>query len=458
MQRFQTTQNMFCVQTAGMKNALWRMLALLLVLVLVSCATTQTPVSFNPRSINEVRFRDRSQTKFDEEVRVTTAVPTAEETEAIFGADLARKEIQPIWVKVENHSDRTYYLVIAGVDPNYFSPIESSYGVRSGLSETDQEAMENHFRAMNFRNPVLPDTAVSGFIFTNLDEGEKVVQVDLIADTRAKFFTFFVQIPGIRVDYQMVDFDSLYPAKEIVELSQDKLKVLLETLPCCTTNEEGTKLGDPLNLVIVGHFHEVAAVDAGIKTIADLKGKRVNLGNPGSGQYQNAIDALEAVGLDQNTDIVAEKARATEAPRLLQDNRIDAFFCTLGHPSETLREAVAGSRKVRFIPITGPGIEKLIADRNYYTKTILPVAEFYRGAQDPVNVETFGVIATLCTSVHLPDHVVYVVTKEVFGNFDHFRKQHPAYAGLTKEGMLEGLTAPLHPGAIKYFKEAGLVQ
>jgi hypothetical protein len=262
MQRFQTTQNMFCVQIVGMKNALWIMLALLLVLVLVSCATTQTPASFNPKSINEVRFRDRAQTKFDQEVRVTAAVPTAEETEAIFGADLARKEIQPIWVKVENHSDRTYYLVIAGVDPNYFSPIEASYGVRSGLSETDQDAMESHFRAMNFRNPVLPDTAVSGFIFTNLDEGEKVVQVDLIADTRAKFFTFFVRIPGIRVDYQMVDFDSLYPAKEIVELSQDKLKVLLETLPCCTTNEEGTKLGDPLNLVIVGHFHEVAAAFA----------------------------------------------------------------------------------------------------------------------------------------------------------------------------------------------------
>ena len=126
------------------------MLALLL--VLVGCATTQTPASFNPKSINEVRFRDRSQTKFNEEVRVTTAVPTTEETGAIFGADLARKDIQPIWVKVENHSDRAYYLVIAGVDPNYFSPIEASYGVRSGLSEIDQEAMENHFRAMNFRN------------------------------------------------------------------------------------------------------------------------------------------------------------------------------------------------------------------------------------------------------------------------------------------------------------------
>jgi len=225
---------------------------------------------------------------------------------------------------------------------------------------------------------------------------------------------------------------------------------------------EWTKKGPQKELRAVFSIHHesvnlVAAVDAGIRTIADLKRKRVNLGNPGSGQYQNAIDALEAVGLNPNTDIVPEKARAAEAPRLLQDTRIDAFFCTLGHPSETLREAVSGPRKVRFIPITGPGIEKLIADRKYYTKTILPVAEFYRGAQDPV-IETFGVIATLCTSAHMPDHVVYVITKELFDNLDHFKRQHPAYAGLTKKIMLEGLTAPLHPGAMKYFQEAGLIQ
>ena len=202
----------------------------------------------------------------------------------------------------------------------------------------------------------------------------------------------------------------------------------------------------------------VAAVEAGIETVADLKGKRVNLGNPGSGQYRNALDALESVGLDPYRDVLAEKVKAAEAPRLLQDARIDAFFCTLGHPSETLSEAVSGVRRVRFIPITGPGTEKLIADRKYYTKTIVPVAEFYRGAENPVHVETFGVLATLCTSSRVPDHAAYVITREVFENFDHFKQQHPAYTGLTKKGMLEGLSAPLHPGAIKYFKEAGLIQ
>ena len=200
----------------------------------------------------------------------------------------------------------------------------------------------------------------------------------------------------------------------------------------------------------------VAAVDAGINAITDLKGKKVNLGNPGSGQYRNAIDALLALGLKPKTDIDAQKARAAEAPVLLQDNRIDAFFCTVGHPSETLQNASTCERKVRFIPITGSGIDQLVADQNYYTRTTVPVAQFYPGAENSAAVETFGVIATLCTSASVPGHVVYAITKEVIGNFSEFKRQHPALGDLAKQDMLKGLTAPFHAGALKYFKEVGL--
>jgi TRAP transporter TAXI family solute receptor len=202
----------------------------------------------------------------------------------------------------------------------------------------------------------------------------------------------------------------------------------------------------------------VAAVDAGIKTIADLKGKRVNLGNPGSGQHQNAIDALQAAGLSAKNDIDAGRSKASEAPILLQDNRIDAFFCTVGHPSETLRNATTGKRKVRFISINGPGIDQMVADKNYYTKTTVPVGQFYPGADNSVDVKTFGVIATLCTSSKMPDNLVYTITKEVFENFEEFKRQHPAFVVLAKEDMFKGLTAPLHSGAIKYFKEVRLMQ
>jgi len=248
-----------CGQFIRRLNMLWLLVSMTLMSLIIGCATAQVSSSFSPRSINEVRFRDRAQSKYDDEVRVTVAVPSTEENKALFSANLALKEIQPVWVKVENHSDRTYYLISAAIDPNYFSPNETSFTVHGGLSRSDQKEMENYFRSMNFRNPILPDTAVSGFIFTNLDEGEKVVQVDLVASQQVKFFTFFVQIPGMRVDYQMVDFDSLYSTEEIANLDQAELRIALENLPCCTTNEEGTDFGDPLNLVIIGDFLDVAA-------------------------------------------------------------------------------------------------------------------------------------------------------------------------------------------------------
>jgi uncharacterized protein len=196
-----------------------------------------------------------------------------------------------------------------------------------------------------------------------------------------------------------------------------------------------------------------AAVDAGINDIKDLKGKRVNIGNPGSGQRQNSIDALEAVGLNFETDMQAEQVKAAEAPGLLQDGRIDAFFYTVGHPSGAFKEATAGARKVKFVSITG--IDSLLAKFPYYAKSFVPV-KLYPCAANDADVETFGVKATFVTSAKVPADVVYAVTKEVFENFDSFKKLHPAYAVLTKASMLEGMSAPIHEGAMKYYKEAGL--
>jgi len=226
---------------------------------------------------------------------------------------------------------------------------------------------------------------------------------------------------------------------------------------------EWAKKGPQKELRAVFSIHHesvtlVAAADAGINTISDLKGKRVNLGNLGSGQHQNAIDALEAVGLDPKRDILRQKVKASEAPALLQDNRIDAFFCTVGHPSETIQMASSGQRKVRIIPIPSPAIDKLIADNKFYIKATIPVQRLYPNLGDPKDVITFGVIATLCTSSRLPVDLVYTVTEKVFENLDEFRRRHPALVDLTKEGMLEGLSAPLHPGALKYYKEAGLME
>jgi TRAP transporter TAXI family solute receptor len=199
----------------------------------------------------------------------------------------------------------------------------------------------------------------------------------------------------------------------------------------------------------------IAAVDSGINTIQDLKGKRVNIGNVGSGYRQNAIDALEANGLDYEKDFHAESLKAPEAPGLIQDGRLDAAFYTVGHPSGYYMEATAGTRKVKFIPI--PNVDKIVAKFPYYVKA-KTLIELYPGAANDSDIETFGVKATFVTSAKVPDEVVYAITKEVFDNFEEFKKLHPAYVGLTKEDMLKGLSAPFHPGALKYYKEVGLMK
>jgi TRAP transporter TAXI family solute receptor len=199
-----------------------------------------------------------------------------------------------------------------------------------------------------------------------------------------------------------------------------------------------------------------AAVDSGINNLADLKGKRVNIGNPGSGQRQNSIDALTAAGIDYEKDLQAESLKAAEAPGMLQDGRIDAFFYTVGHPSGAFKEATSGTRKVKFIPVELP--QTFFDKFPYYAPSVVPVVGNYPGAANDADVASFGVKATFVTSSKIKDKYAYALVKEVFENFDSFKKLHPAYAVLTKENMLQGLSAPMHPGAIKYYKEAGLLK
>jgi TRAP transporter TAXI family solute receptor len=199
----------------------------------------------------------------------------------------------------------------------------------------------------------------------------------------------------------------------------------------------------------------LAADDAGINTVGDLKGKRVNIGEPGSGNRGNAIDALAANGLDWEKDIIAEGIKPVESAKLLLDGRIDAYFYTVGHPNGSFMEATAGTRKVHFVPIEG--VDDLIRKFPFYAKAVIPVS-LYPNATNTRDVPTYGVKATLVTSAKVPERVVYIVTKELFENLDEFKGLHPAFGTLTKENMLEGNSAPYHDGALKYYREAGLMK
>jgi TRAP transporter TAXI family solute receptor len=201
----------------------------------------------------------------------------------------------------------------------------------------------------------------------------------------------------------------------------------------------------------------VAAVDSGINTLNDIKGKRISIGNPGSGERGNALDLLKAAGINWETDFHAEGLKAAEAAGMLQDGRIDAYFYTVGHPNGSFKEATSGTRKVRFVPIPQNLIDKLCKEHPYYAPAMIPV-EYYPGADNKADVPTFGVKATFVTNANVSADIVYDITKEVFDNLDQFKTLHPAFKVLTKQNMLQGLTAPIHPGALKYYKEVGLIK
>ena len=204
----------------------------------------------------------------------------------------------------------------------------------------------------------------------------------------------------------------------------------------------------PENVVLV------AAEDSGIKTMQDLKGKVVSIGNHGSGFRQNAIDALTAYGIDYETDIIAQDLKAAEAAGALQDGKIDAFFYTVGHPNGSIKEATSGTRKTVFVPIDD--VDELIEENPYYAYSKIPV-EYYPMSQSTEDVQTFGVVATFLTSADVSDEVVYTLVKCVFENLDEFKGMHDAFKNLTPEEMVNsGISIPFHDGAIQYYEEAGL--
>jgi len=201
-------------------------------------------------------------------------------------------------------------------------------------------------------------------------------------------------------------------------------------------------------------FTVVARADSGIKEFKDLKGKRVNIGNPGSGQRGTMDVVMKVFGWTKADFKLASELKSAEQGKALCDNKIDAFVFTIGHPSGSIKEPTTSCNCV-LVPVIGPEIDKLVKKNDYYRTATVP-GGMYRGTD--TDTKTFGVGATFVSSAKVPEEVIYNVVKAVFENFDQFKKLHPCFKVLKKEEMIkDGLSAPLHKGAIKYYKEAGLM-
>jgi len=217
---------------------------------------------------------------------------------------------------------------------------------------------------------------------------------------------------------------------------------------------EGKKIED-LRAVFSVHgepFTVVARADAGIATFDDLQGKRVNIGSPGSGQRATMEVVMNALGWTLDDFALASELAPAEQSAALGDNKVDAIIFTVGHPNGSIQEGTS-TVDARLIPVTGAAIDKLVEDNTFYANATIP-GGLYAG--NPDDVQTFGVKATFVTSANVPDDVIYEVVKAVFDNFERFKGLHPAFANLREEDMIrDGLSAPLHPGAIRYYKERG---
>ncbi len=202
-------------------------------------------------------------------------------------------------------------------------------------------------------------------------------------------------------------------------------------------------------------FTVIARADAGINSFDDLKGKRVNVGNPGSGQLATMEVVLAAKGWSMADFALASELKPAEQAAALGDNKVDAIIYTVGHPNGSIQEAVS-TVDAKLVNVEGEAIDKLVADNPFYAYSTIP-GGMYKGTDS--EVKTFGVKATFVTSSDVDDDVVYEVVKAVFDNFDRFKKLHPAFENLTEEEMIkDGLSAPLHDGAVKYYKERGWME
>jgi len=199
-------------------------------------------------------------------------------------------------------------------------------------------------------------------------------------------------------------------------------------------------------------FTVLARKEANVKSFADFKGKRFNVGNPGSGTRASMEELLTAMGWSTKDFSLASELKADEHGPALCDNKIDGFFYGVGHPSANIQDPTT-SCGAKLVSLTGPVIDKLMKDNPYYAAATIP-GGLYAG--NPDVTRTYGVMATLVTSAKTSPDVIYRVVRAVFENFDEFKKLHPAFAHLDpKEMVKNGLSAPLHEGAVRYYKEKG---
>lgn len=222
-----------------------------LLMTIAGCAT------FSPTPMDQVPFKERAETQSTDRVTVTVAVLSADESKQVFDTKLYKKKIQPIWIEITNHTERPLLFLPSSLDREYFSPLEAAQKAGwTWRNPSDRDAAD-FYLDHRIELEVPAGQTHSGFVYANRDKGVRLVMVEVVGPDWRDQFTFLVDVPGFQADYERVDVESLYRDEDIVDLDADGLRTWIEQQPCCVTNKDETKQGDPLNLVVVGTADEV---------------------------------------------------------------------------------------------------------------------------------------------------------------------------------------------------------
>jgi hypothetical protein len=213
-----------------------------------------------PGPFDNTNLRHRAQTTARDSIRVSAAVPNPEESRTIFGVNLEKKNIQPLWLEIENNTNRQIYFLETGLDPEYFSPREVSFGFHRLFSKNINKQIDNHIENLSFHNIINPHSTSSGFVFTNWNEYSKFVAVDLIASEWSKTLTLVIPTMDRSVANNRYErLLRMISSSEWIEVKNEtRLREMLEKLPCCTSSKDGVQ-GAPLNVVLIGDIHDISA-------------------------------------------------------------------------------------------------------------------------------------------------------------------------------------------------------
>jgi len=278
-------------------------------LLLSACASTPSPVYQVP----EGDYRERIQVQEDGGVRVSAAVPSASESQALFGRPLYEEGIQPVWLQIENSRNETVTFFPVGLDPMYFSPAEVAT-LDGGETQTSASLANDFFINQGVQSLMVQSGGtLSGFVFTKLDEGTKAFNVDIRGREDFLTFTFFVPVPGLAIDHYNVDWKNLYAADQWIQMDQDQLISEIENYVCCVKDKDGKNTGDPLNLILIGRPRDIytAFIRAGwdeTETVTQASSWKTIRSFLSGGEYRySPVSSLYVFGRAQ--DVAFQRAR-----------------------------------------------------------------------------------------------------------------------------------------------------